>query len=65
MTEITEDEAFDCIEGVLKAAGIKASIGAYYAYGKFHVEFPDGAYVAEDGSSFFIECDGIEHQRAK
>lgn len=61
MTEISHDEAAARIAGILKSFGIKAEIGGSRSFGIFEVEFPDGATHSSD--SFWIECDGISHQR--
>lgn len=61
MTEISHDEAAARIAGILKSFGIKAEIGGCSCCGIFEVEFPDGATHSSD--SFWIECDGISHQR--
>jgi hypothetical protein len=55
--EITKEEAIERIEGVLKAAGIKASLYGCSCCGEFDVTFPDGA-TCSDTSIGSIEVDG-------
>lgn len=61
MTKITTAEAVERLETILKSMGIKAELGGCSCCGVFEVEFPDGTKASDD--SFWLKCDGIEHQR--
>jgi len=63
MTLITKTEAIERIEGVLKAAGIKAYIYTSLDGVDISLEFPDGARFDADETGLYIECDGLSHQR--
>jgi hypothetical protein len=60
--KLTREEAETRIEGVLKAAGIKAEIWAI-GEAEFTVEFPDGATYSNEDESVHIMCDGLSYQR--
>lgn len=61
--KITKQEAEERIEGVLKAAGIRAYIYTNYGGVDIELEFPDGAKYEGDEVGLYLSCDGLSHQR--